>query len=98
MFFLELFEVLSWLEETILQEREEQVLGLSFRQVFLSDQELEALNRLSKNKNLVVQKADKGNSVVLSDCNGTRTHNHLVRKRTLNHLAKLTVVLVDRDV
>ena len=23
------------------------------------------------------------------DCNGTRTHNHLVRKRTLNHLAKL---------
>ena len=25
-----------------------------------------------------------------SDCNGTRTYNHLVRKRTLNHLAKLT--------
>ena len=25
----------------------------------------------------------------LSDCKGTRTHNHLVRKRTLNHLAKL---------
>ena len=24
----------------------------------------------------------------LSDCNGTRTRNHLVRKRTLNHLAK----------
>ena len=23
------------------------------------------------------------------DCNWTRTHNHLVRKRTLNHLAKL---------
>ena len=23
------------------------------------------------------------------DCNGTRTHNYLVRKRTLNHLAKL---------
>ena len=23
------------------------------------------------------------------NCNGTRTHNHLVRKRTLNHLAKL---------
>ena len=23
-----------------------------------------------------------------SDCNGTRTHNHLVRKRTLNHLTK----------
>ena len=25
----------------------------------------------------------------LSDSNGTRTHNHLVRKGTLNHLAKL---------
>ena len=25
----------------------------------------------------------------LSDCNGTRTHNHLVHERTLNHLAKL---------
>ena len=25
----------------------------------------------------------------LSDCNGTRTHNLLVRKRILNHLAKL---------
>ena len=26
----------------------------------------------------------------LGDSNGIRTHNHLVRKRTLNHLAKLT--------
>ena len=25
----------------------------------------------------------------LSDCNGTRTHDHLVRKRRLNNLAKL---------
>ena len=25
----------------------------------------------------------------LSDCNGTRTHNHLVPKRTLNNLAKV---------
>ena len=25
-----------------------------------------------------------------NDCNWTRTHNHLVRKQTLNHLAKLT--------
>ena len=33
--------------------------------------------------------ADKG-ITVLSDCNWTRTHNHLVRKQTLNHLAKLT--------
>ena len=29
--------------------------------------------------------------LALSDCNGTRTHNHLVRKRTLNHLAILVV-------
>ena len=25
----------------------------------------------------------------LSDCNWTRTHNHLVHKQTLNHLAKM---------
>ena len=30
-------------------------------------QKLEALDRLSKNKNLLVQKADKGNCVVLVD-------------------------------
>ena len=29
------------------------------------------------------------NEITLCDCNGTRIHNHLVRKRTLNHLAKL---------
>ena len=28
-------------------------------------------------------------NVPLSDCSGTRTYNHLVFKRTLNHLAKL---------
>ena len=28
--------------------------------------------------------------LLLSDCNWTRTHNHLVRKQTLNHFAKLT--------
>ena len=28
-------------------------------------------------------------SEFLSDCNWTRAHNHLVHKRTLNHLAKL---------
>ena len=27
----------------------------------------------------------------LSDSNGVRTHNHLVRKPTLNHLAKLAM-------
>ena len=33
----------------------------------LSDEELKALEKLSKNNNLVIQKADKGNSVVLVD-------------------------------
>ena len=33
---------------------------------------------------------NKGNIWSLSDCSGTRTHNDLVHKRTLNHLAKLT--------
>ena len=33
----------------------------------LSDEEFTALENLSKNNNLVVQKADKGNSVVLVD-------------------------------
>ena len=28
-------------------------------------------------------------SILLNDCNWTRTHNHLVRKLSLNHLAKL---------
>ena len=33
----------------------------------------------------------------LSDCNGTRTQNHLVQKRTLNHLAKLVTLKCVRD-
>ena len=33
MFFWELFEVLSWFEGTIFQEKEEQVLGISFQQL-----------------------------------------------------------------
>ena len=35
MFFLELFEVLSWFQGTILQENEEQVLWFSFQQIKL---------------------------------------------------------------
>ena len=30
---------------------------------------------------------------MINDCNGTQTHNHLVHKRTLNHLAKLVLCL-----
>ena len=33
----------------------------------MSDEELKALDKISKNNNFVVQKADKGNSVVLAD-------------------------------
>ena len=34
---------------------------------------------------VVVERHDRQDS----DCNWTRTHNHLLHKRTLNHLAKL---------
>ena len=40
----------------------------------LSDEELEALNRLSKNKNLVVQKVENGNSLVLVDRDVCQTY------------------------
>ena len=31
----------------------------------------------------------KNNNTISNDCSCTRTHNHLVHKRTFNHLAKL---------
>ena len=34
-------------------------------------------------------------TINIKDCNWTRTHNHLVHKRTLNHLAKPAKVRVD---
>ena len=40
--------------------------------------------------NLIVQLLLKKYEIVV-DCNWTRTHNHLVHKRTLNHLAKLAM-------
>ena len=33
-------------------------------------------------------------TINLYDCNWTRTQNHLVLKRTLNHLAKLAVLVL----
>ena len=40
-----------------------------------------------------INKDDNGrNNSIDDDCNWTRTHNHLLRKRTLNHLAKLASV------
>ena len=43
-----------------------------------------------KNENLLLfWKSLIQYSQSLSDCNGTRIHNHLVCKRTLNHLTKL---------
>ena len=47
---------------------------------FSNDEEDEATNYILFSKNKGYYK---------SDCNWTRTHNHLVHKRTLNHLAKL---------
>ena len=31
-------------------------------------------------------------SEILSDCNGTQSHNHLVHKQTLNYLAKFLFI------
>ena len=42
------------------------------------------LNKLKK-----AVKSNERATLRLGDCNGIRTHNHLVRKQTLNHLAKL---------
>ena len=50
----------------------------------LSAEEINSLKALMRIKNIIIQKADKSNT-----CNWIRTHNHLVHKRTLNHLAKL---------
>ena len=41
-------------------------------------------------KSTLSGKFQRFNTIDVSDCNWTRTQNHLVRKRTLNHLAKLT--------
>ena len=43
---------------------------------------------LSPNTSLAIQN-NNNELISLSDCNWTRTHNHLVRKRTLKHLTKL---------
>ena len=37
---------------------------------------------------------NKGHISSLSDCNGIKTYNHLISKRTLNQLAKLDVVML----
>ena len=45
---------------------------------------------LVENDKIISEDSDVAQSLnSLNDCNGTLTHNHLVRKRTLNHLAKL---------
>ena len=47
------------------------------------------LNRHECIKSVTKPICDKQKNRCLSDCNWIRIHNHLVRKRTLNHLAKL---------
>ena len=44
---------------------------------------------ISLNVNKIIVQ-NKRNICRLSQCNGTPTHNHLLRKGTLNHLSKLT--------
>ena len=48
------------------------------------------LNITNQTKNLIKTNIKVVTKLVLSDCNGIRTHNYLARKQTLNHLAKLT--------
>ena len=38
---------------------------------------------------MIANNIKKINNNLTNDCNWIRTHNHLVHKRTLNHLAKL---------
>ena len=38
-----------------------------------------------------------GYELTENDCNWIRTHNHLVHKRTLNHLAKLAMIRTYSD-
>ena len=53
----------------------------------LSDEEFKALQNLSKNTNLVIQKSDKGNSVVILD-----KDNHIKRMESfLSNKAKLEI-------
>ena len=47
---------------------------------------LNKLKQITKSRSI---KDYKNKSKELSDCDWTRIQNHLVRKRTINHLAKL---------
>ena len=40
-------------------------------------------------KKLIIGRINYGRDRLLTDFNGTRTHNYLVCKRTLNHLSNL---------
>ena len=52
-------------------------------------------NGRTQNKyfSLISENKSSQKAIYLGDCNGTRTHNYLVRKRTLNHLAKLAKMI-----
>ena len=58
----------------------------SYHVRYLFQSESTLYSRLSVKETLAQNRSEIGN---LSDCNGIRTNNHLVRKRTLNHLTKL---------
>ena len=62
---------------------ENDVIELSPKQII---KDLDERLAVTRNENIRKSRTTK----LLSDCNWTRTHNHLVCKRTLNHLAKLT--------
>ena len=53
------------------------------------EEHLAAVISLSQSAHLIQKTRILSKKHIKSDCNGTRTHNHLVRKRTFNHLTKL---------
>ena len=63
--------------------------GLTLPAPYISENK-NKLNFLFSHFSVVPQKVLWG---PLKDCNGIRTHNHLVRKQTLNHLVKLAQLI-----
>ena len=59
------------------------------RNYLVSEPNYHTTNFFTKNASAIEMKKKTNKQKCLCDCNGTRTHNHLVRKQTLNHLAKL---------
>ena len=80
-------DIIEQLFESLLKKYEENLQN----KMRGSEFEFDGVNFLyyDLNKTSINRGGSYKDSPKLSDCNGIQTHNHLVRKRTLNHLAKL---------